>query len=590
MAGVRPIHAKVLKYLYINASEGQSSGGHIALRFTSDTFHFQHFQSGIIRLVKQGNTAFDEQYRLLENRTIYQTVIPISRESYLQLWQQLNQQLLQEAQEEKYLKTLDMNMAFLRGEYGHAGLQLIGAGLFSTGAKVKIAELGSRDLQKKIHQRIGKNFLIHEIKRLKQQLLTTKIKAWMSPAPFKDEAFLTVPYSFARRYIDTVNHLLLLQIIQDKKFLNTRYSFAPRHPIFQLTAPQVAQLSALQQQLLTHLLGLINSKSSEVGRSGFILYARILSLAQSIQSGQLIFLDTFLDNSQITHVTEDAPHRSQLLVEKEQALRQVLQQQKHLFTSPVLSEKEYSQLEMLSNAYYERVRGLELKQPIRVRGEQRLPQHSIPLPPLYYPALNLQQAQTEIEHLKQYRKTLIAYRQSYAAYDLFKRNCVTEIFSVLTKVRFHESTEAVFSSIDKDALHFIPAYAFQRMADDLPITRFPSFRAMQLQKMYAKENDLTVYLREVNTLSATYYYYNTQDTPFLFFTDDQVWLRPVLGVFNLLTATVIGLYGGFTLPFDSGKTLKSGVMGILMSIPELAFFNIRKGRYQKSNQLQHSAF
>ena len=31
---------------------------------------------------------------------------------------------------------------------------------------------------------------------------------------------------------------------------------------------------------------------------------------------------------------------------------------------------------------------------------------------------------------------------------------------------------------------------------------------------------------------------------------------------------------------DSGNALKNGAMGILMSLPELAFFNIRKGSYK----------
>jgi hypothetical protein len=48
---IYPLSATTLKYIYINASEGTASGGHVALRCDKETFHFQHYDGGIIRLV-----------------------------------------------------------------------------------------------------------------------------------------------------------------------------------------------------------------------------------------------------------------------------------------------------------------------------------------------------------------------------------------------------------------------------------------------------------------------------------------------------------------------------------------------------------
>jgi len=79
------------------------------------------------------------------------------------------------------------------------------------------------------------------------------------------------------------------------------------------------------------------------------------------------------------------------------------------------------------------------------------------------------------------------------------------------------------------------------------------------------------FFREFNTLSASDYKFNDQDASFLIFTDDNILLRPIFGSINLLVATTISVYGGLALPFDSGKALKDGTMGILMSLPELAF-------------------
>ncbi|SMG62886.1 secreted protein [methanotrophic bacterial endosymbiont of Bathymodiolus sp.] len=57
-------------------------------------------------------------------------------------------------------------------------------------------------------------------------------------------------------------------------------------------------------------------------------------------------------------------------------------------------------------------------------------------------------------------------------------------------------------------------------------------------------------------------------------------MRPIFGSINLAVATTMSIYGSLSLAFDSGKALKDGTMGILMSLPELAFFNIRKGSYK----------
>ncbi|MGZ5018780.1 MAG: hypothetical protein ACXV8U_23680 [Methylobacter sp.] len=67
----------------------------------------------------------------------------------------------------------------------------------------------------------------------------------------------------------------------------------------------------------------------------------------------------------------------------------------------------------------------------------------------------------------------------------------------------------------------------------------------------------------------------------MFFTDDNVLLRPVFGLVNTAVGIGQSVYGLFSWPLlDSGNNLKSGATGILMSLPELFFFNMRKGSYK----------
>ena len=87
-------------------------------------------------------------------------------------------------------------------------------------------------------------------------------------------------------------------------------------------------------------------------------------------------------------------------------------------------------------------------------------------------------------------------------------------------------------------------------------------------------------LRESNIFTSTLYDYNSDDSFFMFFTDDNVIFRPVFGVFNAAAGISQSVLGLLTWPFDSGKNLELGMAGILMSLPELFYFNIRKGTYK----------
>jgi hypothetical protein len=65
----------------------------------------------------------------------------------------------------------------------------------------------------------------------------------------------------------------------------------------------------------------------------------------------------------------------------------------------------------------------------------------------------------------------------------------------------------------------------------------------------------------------------------VFFTDDTVALRPLLGAANLVAAAGASVAGLVTMPLDHGARLRAGLRGALFSLPELAFVNIRKGSF-----------
>jgi hypothetical protein len=133
-----------------------------------------------------------------------------------------------------------------------------------------------------------------------------------------------------------------------------------------------------------------------------------------------------------------------------------------------------------------------------------------------------------------------------------------------------------------ESISFIPWKMFQQVTASMDISgivRYPSWRDRRLEALYKKDNPVTVYARECNTITSSIYRNGRQDSAFLFFTQDSVLARPLFGTLNIAWTVPRMCMGLITWPIDSGYLIKSGAMGTLFSIPELFFVNIRKGNF-----------
>jgi hypothetical protein len=106
-----------------------------------------------------------------------------------------------------------------------------------------------------------------------------------------------------------------------------------------------------------------------------------------------------------------------------------------------------------------------------------------------------------------------------------------------------------------------------------------SHREHELARLLAEDPGLARRLGEAVTLSSTIYTPRLRDSTFLFFTDDVFWRRPLLGFANLGYAAGNGVLGLVAAPFDGARRLRAAGSGLWYSLPELAFFNIRKGTF-----------
>lgn len=169
-------------------------------------------------------------------------------------------------------------------------------------------------------------------------------------------------------------------------------------------------------------------------------------------------------------------------------------------------------------------------------------------------------------------------------YNLFDKNCVTELF---------ETVYSSFTSVEQaerelggylqpgENFSFVPFQSFSMVQENFPVTStevLPSYRKRQVKRLYEQEG-AWVLLEESNTLSSSLYFSWEKDSSFLFFTDDVLLLRPLLGTVNLIYAAFSSIGGILALPVDRGTLLRRSAKGVAFSLPELAFINIRKGTF-----------
>jgi hypothetical protein len=258
------------------------------------------------------------------------------------------------------------------------------------------------------------------------------------------------------------------------------------------------------------------------------------------------------------------------------------QQWQTLSDEALLDDLQYADLERAANRHREWQASLST-QTLRYQGQQALPDKVLNLSAsIEKPDLSELKISQAIENLNRVRPVLAVEMEAQYAYNLISRNCVTEIFRTINEALGDETQKRLGARVDPD-LNFIPFTAFAYVQTHYPVsnsTVLASFRTQALAKQYETEFAPWVYLRESNVLTAELYHYNPDDAAFMFFTDDGFFLRPIYGAFNLLTGLGQSLLGLFEWPLDDGAALHNGTRGLIMSLPELAFVNIRKGSYK----------
>jgi hypothetical protein len=568
---------RFIEYLYIDANEGGSSGGHVAVRVDDDVFHFEYRRPGILVLRREPFGEFRHDYTGLDNRTIEASRIPVSDATFRLVRERFRRRHFVQRRQLEQLDTLRTERRILE-QMWHGHLDVDGAGFFSRDDSAPDPVLVA--LRQRVVDRYGPTFLTERVETLRRRLAA--LDRPEPPEPPLDASVDETPapaYGFARRYRDTLTALTALEVLATARPLRPDVTLSAATEELRLDGDEALRVERLSGALTTSLVRLLDSPRPDWGFPLLLGMARLATLARTHESGRWVFLDAFSRNAEVI-TRARVPERPELISAMLTDAQSALDIARGRLSSAVRSdatfdERSFADFEEAGNRVAEIRRALDDGRDVRLPYFVTLPVGSGRRPTVLAPA-----PATLARRIVAAREREEAYGRVLErryGYQLVTRNCVSEILAELDVALLGERVDAYAAASFVPALSALVVKERYGVSD---VVRIPSHRRARLARLYERENALRVFLRESNTITSTLYWRNSRDSTFLFFTDDVVVTRPVFGAVNLVTGVAASAVGLVTAPFDRGKLLRAGLRGAFFSLPELAFQNIRKGSFQ----------
>lgn len=629
--------------VYADANIGASSGGHSALKFGNTIYHYQMYADGIFRLVREDWSEFRSLYNERENRTLGLRTVHLPAAQLRRLEDFFALRFLVQLRHLDFYSELNHELELWRALSASPQsprVPIPGYGLFASDRKraEQIASAspaldadGGQQLNAYLAANAGGGALA-EVLAARRAAIQLRLRAdlgeALSTAPLVGPAYPEAgeifqpdrvplrPELFSRSVRADLAELAALDVLErslplrDEALMDAFDGFASEAPTG-LRDSERAALLAFRAQLGDEILDLLRSPAERRGidRGATLLLniARHRALSLSLSRDRLLTLDPF--PARRVRVTAAAIQRERGLAHRlaARARREAEHTRSYVFTARGgLNERRYNRLEADAGRAFEIQRGArERGYSIRVARSPMIPGEAyaaeFPLPAAALPAswvdfvksgdgLATREAQAR-KRRDAYLETL---RRGYD-YHLIRKNCVTELLLSI------EAGGGVPADMNlKHRLRFIPFVAFDLFA---PVKRananananarsdadaglnsssnlrwLPSHRKRRLARLLEREGPLAA-PRESFATNSTIYTPRAKDTAFLLFTDDVFWPRPLYGAANLSYGVATAGAGVFSAPFDRGARLRSGLRGALFSLPELVWFNIRKGSY-----------
>lgn len=575
-------------YLYISANSGQSSGGHSALRIGDRVYHLQYsFDDKIFHLIREPWENFRFQYSVVQNRKIefYEYDLDKNgKREFQRKWDEIY--LIQK----KYIRNIAMlyeNSEFFAFLRDSDRIAVEGFGYFTEIKSTSEAQ----------------GYVLAESEKLKIQesliILRSEFKNEMESLEVNDE--------FLQRDLNLNASDTKFSEFIPPKTLNTYtkkiYSLLRKIKVREwMLDPTLPYLPSFYIQNMDSELAVRSSDKVWISRYKEVLIQELKNciLENSCEDWEELTtlvrfnsLNLTLDNGYFTfpiYKTKSYPHTPEMVLPN-WVLENKNKEYMILFSELKKDfEEEYHFANYLNwerfhfKWYRFRNKGYEF-------GEETL-EPNLSGTVLLESITNDSNQKTKILnndwknaskltqiHWEKYQKSV----QDIYSYHLILKNCTNELFRYQNI--FFPNGYILDKEMGKKINHeflsfnFIPAIAATRVKGSKltkQIKIFPSYRNLRLSAENKKGK--TSWKENIPTFSE-FYQENPLDHSFLFFTDDIIYSRPLYGLGNLTYAVLYTTSGIFTLPWDKGERVSKGGESVFYSLPELIFFNIRKGHF-----------
>lgn len=580
-------------YLYIEASSGSSAGGHAAVRFGENVYHFQHGDPGIIRPALDAWATFDLAYRGIENRPIHVQRIRVSSDTYENSRSGFHRRYVVQESQVRLLEALRHEHALLeclavseRSRPVPCPVPLAGAGYFFASAQdsfeasepspappsVTAGADAIADARRDAEQVYGAGNLERRLDALRRQIGELRPSAPELRLP-RPGTVSVPPVLFADEYQNRLLEFLALRVLTGQAPARAR---AFRVVPVALTSLQIASLRRREARTRKTTVALLRSSRRDRGYPLLVALARLVAFRTSAENGKLVVLDTYADDVPTVSLgsVKQLPQLHEIQSERWQEAWNALDS---ALTANADDEASWSNFEAAANVALELDEALAYDRPLRAhqsslapaRGAQTQAEWPKPGPPIEIAEVDLaKRREARFE-----RRLLELYR-----YDVIRRNCVTEIFRTIDDIDGAQAELGGRVAVTGN-VNFIPFVSAAAVRDSYHVSQhfvLPSYRQQELRELHAAGSWRAI-LREETSLTSTLVPFGVGDEAFLFFSSDSVLLRPLLGAANVVFGSGALLAGAFAAPFDRGALLAAGGRGVLFSLPELAFVNIRKG-------------
>lgn len=575
-----PARAAPIDYLYIEANEGGSSGGHVALGLGDEVWHFQQDAGGLLRLRRDPRPAFRIRYALLENRPVHLTRLAVDEPAATAVRQAFAERLLREDAEDRRQAALDADVALfaLAGRPpAEIAWPVPAAGYFAAAGDGPPSP-GLRALRDRYVEARGADALPRRIAETRRALAALSLAA----APAGDGPAAAAPTA-STRLAELLEQLTALEILAAAPPLHADALLAADPP---LADGERAALRRWAATAADGLAALPDSSRPDWGYALLLGMARLEAVDASLASGRLLVLDAWPADAPRPPLPSDA--QAAFFAALDDHTRLTLERRRaQCLAAADCREAGYARLETAVNRAAEVRAARAAALPPRVAADPLLLRRPAARGDLV--ASLPSGAAAERERVAAVAVAARHHQQvrAWRGYDLITRNCVTELFAVAEsaagdrggdrRVAQRATLGSSVGGAPWNAIPFVAAAGVGASGTVVARETWPSFRQATLRARQAREADLAAWWAEATVSTARGYRPGVEDSTFLFFTDDALATRPLLGAANLLAATAASAVGLVTAPFDGGRRLAAGARGALFSLPELGFVNIRKG-------------